>query len=148
MNSSGKVVAISISERKGIPKTNVNEANLIADFGIENDAHAGNWHRQVSLLAMESINKMKDAGLEHLIPGAFAENITTEFLNLPEILIGTKIEIGDTELEITQIGKECHSRCAIFNAIGDCVMPREGIFAKVLKGGHIKVSDIINIKGE
>ena len=140
----GKVLAISISKKKGIPKTNIDTANLIENHGIEGDVHAGNWHRQVSFLAIESINKMREAGIPKLRPGAFAENITTEFLILPEIEIGTKIKIGDEALlEITQIGKECHSKCAIFVKIGDCVMPREGIFAKVIKSGSIKPYDEI-----
>lgn len=140
----GKIIAISISKKKGIPKSNVDTARLIENHGIEGDVHAGNWHRQVSFLAIESINKMREAGIPSLRPGAFAENITTEFLTLPEIEIGTRIRIGDDAvLEITQIGKECHSKCAIFVKIGDCVMPREGIFAKVIKSGDIKAGDNI-----
>jgi len=134
--SSGKVVAISISKKKGIPKTNVQSAKLIENFGIEGDVHAGNWHRQISFLALESIDKMREKGLPNLRPGAFAENITTEFLKLPEIEVGTRIKIGkETELEITQI----------FFKVGDCVMPREGIFAKVIRGGEIFVGDEILI---
>lgn len=142
----GKVVAISISKKKGIPKTNVQSAHLIENHGIEGDVHAGNWHRQISLLALESIDRMRAKGLPNLRPGAFAENITTEFLTLPEIEVGTQIKIGkEAELEITQIGKECHSKCAIFFKVGDCVMPREGIFAKVTKDGEIFVNDEIII---
>jgi cyclic pyranopterin phosphate synthase len=140
----GKIKAISISKKKGIPKSNVKSVKLIEDFGLEGDAHGGNWHRQVSLLAVESIDKMRSAGLPNLRPGAFAENITTEFLVLPTLAIGTRIMIGlSTELEVTQIGKECHSKCAIFFKIGDCVMPKEGIFAKVIRGGEIKINDEI-----
>lgn len=102
--------------------------------------HAGNWHRQISLLAMESVQKMRDKGVP-VRPGAFAENLTTEFIDIPNLAIGTRVAIGDTELEITQIGKECHQKCAIFYRAGDCVMPREGIFAIVKKGGVIKVGD-------
>ncbi|GBD87254.1 MOSC domain protein [bacterium BMS3Abin03] len=146
LNLIGKVVAISISRKKGIPKRNVNSARLIANHGIEGDAHAGNWHRQVSFLAIESIEKMRKRGLPNLRPGAFAENITTEFLNVPSFEIGTKIKIGDSsELEITQIGKECHDKCAIYFKVGDCVMPREGVFAKVIKSGDINVDDDIHI---
>ncbi|MGK9369077.1 MOSC domain-containing protein [Melioribacter sp. Ez-97] len=146
MDPRGKVVAISISKKKGIPKTNVKSAKLIEEYGIEGDIHAGNWHRQVSFLALESIDKMRKKGLPSLRPGAFAENITTEFLELPELQIGTRIKIGnEVQLEITQIGKECHSKCAIFVKVGDCVMPREGIFAKVIRGGEIFVGDIIEI---
>jgi len=145
-NVIGKVVAISISKKKGIPKTNVKSAKLIENFGIEGDVHAGNWHRQVSFLALESINKMREKGLPNLRPGAFAENITTEFLELPDLEIGTRMKIGkEAELEITQIGKECHSKCSIFYKVGDCVMPREGIFAKVVRGGEIFVGDEIKI---
>ncbi|MDP4196774.1 MAG: MOSC domain-containing protein [Bacteroidota bacterium] len=140
----GKVVAISISRKKGIPKTNVSSTQLITNSGLEGDAHAGNWHRQVSLLAIESIDKMRQKGLPTLRPGAFAENITTEFIDLTEIKIGTRLFIGkEAELEITQIGKQCHSKCAIFDTVGDCVMPREGIFARVIRGGEIFVSDEI-----
>lgn len=142
----GKLNAISISEKKGIPKSNIMEAELIENWGINGDAHAGKWHRQISLLALESINSMIEKGLNNLKPGIFAENLTTEFLELPILNIGTKIKIGeDCLLEITQIGKECHSRCAIFEQAGDCVMPREGIFAKVIKGGKLKVNDTITI---
>lgn len=143
----GKIVAISISKKKGIPKTNVQSARLIENHGIGGDIHAGNWHRQVSFLALESIDKMREKGLPNLRPGAFAENITTEFLILPEIEVGTRIKIGkETELEITQIGKECHSKCAIFYRVGDCVMPREGIFARVIRGGEIFIGDEIIIE--
>jgi len=138
----GKIVAISISKKKGIPKSNILSAKLIENHGIEGDIHAGNWHRQVSFLALESIDKMREKGLPNLRPGAFAENITTEFIDLPHLEVGTRIKIGaDAELEITQIGKECHSKCAIFFKVGDCVMPREGIFAKVIIGGEIFVGD-------
>lgn len=142
--ATGKVVAISISVRKGTPKSNVPTAVLVPAWGIEGDAHAGQWHRQVSLLAIESIEKMRAKGLD-VGPGAFAENITTGFINLPNLAIGSRMRIGDTELEITQIGKECHSHCAIFKAAGDCVMPREGIFARVLVGGPIRVGDSVRI---
>ncbi len=142
----GKVIAISISKRKGIPKTNIDTANLIENYGIEGDVHAGSWHRQVSFLGIESIIKMKESGLPGLRPGAFAENITTEFINLPSLKIGTKIKIGeDALIEITQIGKECHSKCAIYFISGDCVMPREGIFGRVIKSGQIKPDDEIII---
>ncbi len=145
-NVAGRVAALSVSRKKGIPKSNVPCVKLIPEHGIEGDAHAGNWHRQVSFLAMESIQKMRDKGLARLRPGAFAENITTEFITLSELQPGTKISIGkDSILEVTQIGKECHSKCAIFHMIGDCVMPKEGIFAVVLKGGDIYVGDSVII---
>lgn len=143
---SGRIVAISTSKKKGIPKSNVSSAQLIEEYGIDGDAHAGNWHRQVSFLAMESITTMREKGLPKLRPGAFAENITTEFINLPNLHVGNKIKIGkEVELEVTQIGKECHTKCAIYFKVGDCVMPTEGIFAKVIKGGTIYVSDEVNI---
>lgn len=139
----GRVVAISISQNKGQRKTNIDKGRFIKDFGIENDAHAGPWHRQVSLLAMESIQKMIDKGLK-VGPGDFAENITTEGLDLTKLPLGTRLKIGKDVLgEVTQIGKECHTRCAIYYQAGDCVMPREGIFIRVIKGGEVKVNDRI-----
>jgi cyclic pyranopterin phosphate synthase len=142
---SGRISAISISQKKGTPKKNISSSNLIEDWGLEGDAHAGNWHRQVSLLANESIDKMREAGLPNLRAGAFAENITTEFINIPKLKIGTRLKIGNAELEITQIGKECHDKCAIYAQVGDCVMPREGIFAKVINSGSISVGEEITI---
>ncbi len=144
INTSGKVLAISVSAKKGIPKRNVRKAELREEWGIVGDAHAGNWHRQVSLLAMESIETMRAKGL-NVRPGAFAENITTQFLVLPELAVGTRVRIGDALLEITQIGKECHARCAIYYRAGDCVMPREGIFAKVVRGGMIEDGSEVEI---
>jgi len=140
----GRIKAISISQTRGTQKTNVLEAELKTGFGIVGDAHAANWHRQVSLLAVESIDKMVEMGAV-VSPGNFAENITTEGIyKLFELPIGSRLRLGENaELEITQIGKDCHSRCAIFEQVGDCVMPREGVFAKVIKGGFIKVGDII-----
>jgi len=143
----GRIVAISTSTRRGTPKSNRSEVLLIENWGMENDVHAGNWHRQISLLAMESVQKMRDKGVP-VRPGAFAENLTTEFIDIPNLSIGTRIIIGDSELEITQIGKECHQKCAIFYRAGDCVMPREGIFAIVKKGGVIKVGDTIIVNAE
>ncbi|RPI17711.1 MAG: MOSC domain-containing protein [Ignavibacteriae bacterium] len=140
-----KVTAISISKKKGIPKSNIASAKMIADYGIENDAHAGKWHRQVSFLAIESINKMRTK-LPGLRPGAFAENITTEFIDVPNLTIGSRLKIGnDAEVEITQIGKECHDKCAIYYRVGNCVMPTEGIFGKVIKSGEIFINDKIEI---
>jgi molybdopterin adenylyltransferase len=142
--AAGTVVAISVSERKGVPKTNVPSALLVPDWGIQDDAHAGNWHRQVSLLALESIEKIRAQGLD-VDPGAFAENITTQSVDLAHLSIGDRIAIGNAELEITQIGKECHSRCAIYQAVGDCVMPREGLFGRVTIGGTIHVGDPVRV---
>jgi MOSC domain-containing protein YiiM len=139
----GEVVAVSISRRKGEKKTNVHECKLIVDKGLENDAHAGSWHRQVSLLAVESIARIKNKGLD-VQPGDFAENITTKGLKLWEMPIGTQLKVGNRAIvEVTQIGKECHSRCAIYHQVGDCVMPREGIFARVIKEGIIRPDDSI-----
>lgn len=136
----GRIVALSISDRKGVPKRNVESVRLLEGYGIEGDAHAGSWHRQVSILAIESIERMKERGL-NLRPGIFAENITTENLDLSKLKVGDRILIGNVELEVTQIGKECPKPCAIFRKIGDCIMPREGIFARVVKGGEIRVGD-------
>lgn len=140
-----KVVSINISSRKGIPKDPIEIGDFVENFGLMDDSHGGDWHRQVSLLAQESIDKIKAMGLKDLSPGNFAENITTEGINLYELPIGTKLKIGDTIQEVTQIGKECHSRCAIFHTVGDCVMPKEGIFTKILKGGRVKAGDDIEI---
>ena len=136
----GKVLAVNVSLNKGERKTPAPEVTLRVNHGIEGDAHAGDWHRQVSLLAQESIAKMQALGLE-VKEGDFAENITTEGVDLVSLPIGTRIELGETLLEVTQIGKECHTRCAIFYQAGDCVMPKEGIFAKVLKGGVVRPGD-------
>jgi MOSC domain-containing protein YiiM len=139
----GKIVAINTSSAKGTRKKNVGQSRLIPDFGIQEDAHAGDWHRQVSLLASESIDKMVQLGLK-VGPGDFAENITTQGLDLLSLPIGTRFRMGaQALLEVTQIGKVCHTRCAIFYQAGDCVMPKEGIFARVLEGGEIQVGDEI-----
>lgn len=140
-----KVIAVNISERKGIVKHPVDKGYFKINHGMVGDAHAGEWHRQVSLLAEESIDKMTASGVEGLTPGKFAENITTEGIVLYELPVGTRLKIGETELEVTQIGKECHSSCEIRKLVGDCVMPREGIFTKVLKEGYIKAGDEIEI---
>lgn len=144
------IVAISISTKKGTKKTNVPQAKIIKDFGLEGDAHAGpsssKGHRQVSFLALESINKMKAKGLT-VGPGDFAENLTIEGLDLASLPLGAQLQIGSRVLlEVSQLGKECHTPCAIFYAAGDCVMPKEGIFAKVLRGGTVKVGDRIEVK--
>jgi MOSC domain-containing protein YiiM len=143
----GKIVSINISDKKGVRKKPVKEAILKTDFGIEGDAHASSkWHRQVSLLAIESIKKMQDKGLK-VNPGDFAENITTEGIDLLKLPVGTKMTIGDNiEVEVSQIGKVCHTRCEIYNQAGDCVMPKEGIFVKVLKGGKVTEGDKIVVR--
>jgi MOSC domain-containing protein YiiM len=139
-----KVHALSISERKGTQKHNVPAVELQAEHGIVGDAHAGPWHRQVSLLALESIAKMQAKGAD-VGPGAFAENITTEGLDVPNLHLGDRLRLGEVELEVTQIGKECHAHCAIYQQVGDCVMPREGVFARVLTGGRLQVGDAITL---
>ncbi len=141
----GEIVSINISDKKGVKKKGVDEALLVADHGLEKDAHAGDWHRQVSLLASESIDKMRDKGLT-LDAGDFAENITTRDIDLVSLPVGTRVRVGgEILLEISQIGKECHERCAIYYQAGDCVMPREGVFAKVLKGGLVKKGDGLEV---
>ena len=140
-----KVLAVSISKTKGVKKTNVDSARLLTGHGLEGDAHAGDWHRQVSLLAQESIDKMKALGAE-VSAGDFAENITTQGLELPTLAVGTRLAIGpDAVLELTQIGKECHRGCAIMQAVGTCVMPTEGVFFKVLRDGEVKPGDEVRI---
>jgi MOSC domain-containing protein YiiM len=140
----GKIVAVCTSKNKGERKKNVGQANLLVGLGLEGDAHAGFQHRQVSLLALESIEKMRKMGLD-VHPGDFAENLTTEGLTLPVLPIGTKLKIGEVLLEVSQIGKECHTRCNIYYQAGDCVMPKEGIFAIVITGGKVAVDDIIEV---
>ncbi|MFO7711625.1 MAG: MOSC domain-containing protein [Dehalococcoidia bacterium] len=142
-----KIVAVCRSEEKGTTKEPIAEGILTEDFGLEGDAHAdcGN-HRQLSLLATESIDKMRGLGLE-LNPGDFAENLTTEGLELASLPVGTRIAIGtDVRLEVTQIGKECHRGCAIYKQIGKCIMPKEGIFARVLRGGAVRAGDDIRVE--
>ena len=141
----GKVVSVNISEKKGTIKHPVEQIELRKGFGIEGDAHAGDWHRQVSLLDLSSFDKMHNNASVELKPGIFAENITTEGVDLWHLPVGTRLEIGDTLLEITQIGKECHRHCQVFRQVGDCVMPREGIFAKVITEGMIKAGQSIKI---
>jgi len=141
----GQVIAVCTSKTKGVPKQAVGSAKLVETHGIEGDAHAGRWHRQVSLLAEESIAKMRAKGLD-VGPGAFAENITTRGLDLPSLPIGTRLGVGsEALLEVTQIGKECHSKCAVFQQVGECVMPTEGIFARVLHGGAVTAGDRIRV---
>ncbi len=141
-----EIIAVCTSPEKGERKKNVGEGTLLRGKGLESDAHAGFAHRQVSLLAEESIAKMTDLGLE-VGPGDFAENLTTRGLDLVSLPVGTRLQAGDDAvIRVTQIGKECHDRCAIYYQAGDCVMPREGIFAEVLSGGKIKTGDVIKEK--
>ncbi len=140
-----EIISIALSKKKGTRKDPVEEATLLEDYGIEGDAHAGPWHRQVSFLASEAIERSRKQGLDVTF-GDFAENIATEGVDWLSIPIGTKVQLGDTALvEITQIGKECHNKCAIYYMAGDCIMPREGIFARVLKGGQIRCGDKMRI---
>ena len=139
-----KVVAVCISEKKGTMKFEVPEISLKKQHGIVGDAHAGDWHRQVSLLGSESVEKMKKT-FPHIPIGAFAENILTQGITLYELPIGTRLRVGEALLELTQIGKECHSDCAIRKQVGDCVMPREGVFTKVLEEGVVRAGDSIEI---
>lgn len=138
------ITAISTSDRKGIRKINTDTAELIEDFGLKGDAHGGQWHRQVSLLAQESIDSMREKGLD-VVAGNFAENLTTTGIDLTSLTVGTHVKIGATEMIISQLGKICHNRCAIYHQAGDCVMPREGIFGVVIKGGPIKIDDELEV---
>ncbi len=145
MGKEGVVVSLNISRKKGTVKEPVESVELKVDHGIVGDAHAGKWHSQVSLLAEESIDFMRNKGLE-LDFGAFAENITTKGIELAVLPVGTVLESGDVVLEVTQIGKKCHQGCEIFKQIGDCIMPREGIFAKVIQGGMLRSGDRLTVK--
>ena len=141
-----RITSINISPKKGTFKHPVEQAELRVDFGIVGDAHAGNWHRQISLLAQESIDKMTALGLSDLVPGKFAENITTEGIELFTLPVGTRLKLGECLVEVTQIGKECHQHCEIYKKVGQCIMPHEGIFVKVLKPGVLSVGDTILVE--
>nr|WP_319372618.1 MOSC domain-containing protein [uncultured Methanobacterium sp.] len=141
----GEVIAVCTSSKKQTRKININECLVEKNHGLMGDAHSSpETHRQVSLLALESIDKMRDMGLD-VHPGDFAENITTTGIKLVTIPIGTRLQVGDSIMEVTQIGKECHNRCAIYQQAGDCIMPREGIFARVITGGKVKTGDKVMI---
>ncbi len=144
MGGRGRVVAVSVSARKGEKKVPVPSVVLLPDHGVRDDAHAGPGIRQVSLLAEESIAKMRDRGLS-VGPGDFAENVTVAGLVLPALPVGTRLTVGSALVEITQIGKECHDRCAIYFQAGDCVMPREGVFARVIRGGRVAAGDAVEV---
>jgi MOSC domain-containing protein YiiM len=138
-----QIVSVNVSQAKGEKKTPVPSARVTREHGIESDAHAGAWHRQISLLALESIRKMQAQGLE-VGPGDFAENVTTEGIDLVSLPVGSRLHLGRrVRVEVTQIGKECHTRCAIYHQAGDCVMPKEGIFVRVLAAGEIRPGDTI-----
>lgn len=139
-----KVIGICISEKKGTQKNEVPRAKLIENFGIENDAHAGKWHRQVSLLSYEKIQAFREKGA-NVDFGAFGENIIIDEYDFRTMPVGTRFKIGEAILELSQIGKECHSHCAIFHSVGDCIMPREGVFTEVIVGGEIKIGDEVEV---
>lgn len=140
----GKIMGICISEKKGTAKKEVSQAHLIENFGIENDAHAGNWHRQVSLLSYETREAFKNRGAD-VIDGAFGENILVSGIDLINLPVGTLLRAGEVLLRVTQIGKECHTHCAIYHSMGECIMPNNGIFTEVLNGGILKKGDEISI---
>ena len=135
-----KVLAICISKHKGTLKNEVSEANFIEEFGIEGDAHAGKWHRQVSLLAFEKIDDFRNKG-GNVDFGAFGENLVVDGIELHKLPVGQQLQVGEVLLGVTQIGKECHDKCAIYYQVGECIMPKNGIFTRVLKGGKVKVGD-------
>lgn len=141
------VTSVNLSAKKTVRKTPGTSGTLVVGSGFEGDAHAGDWHRQVSLLAEESIAKMQEKGLD-VDAGDFAENITTRGIDLVALPVGARVRVGETLLEVTQIGKECHTKCAIYYQAGDCVMPKEGIFAVVVEGGDVSVGDEIVMLGE
>lgn len=143
-SKSGTVLAVCISARRGMQKKAVKRVELVTDYGITGDAHAGPGHRQVSLLSLSSIEKIKARGVE-TFPGIFAENIVTVGIELVSLPLGTVLSVGSSRLQVTQIGKECHSHCAIYEQAGDCVMPREGIFARVLEGGIVAEGDRVEL---
>ena len=142
----GEIRAICISEQRGTEKYEVPSAEFIEDFGIRNDAHAGKWHRQVSLLSFEQIEAFRDRGADVAF-GAFGENLVVEGYDFKSLPVGTQFRCGDVVLEMTQIGKECHSHCRIFKSVGDCIMPREGVFAVVVHGGIIRKGEILTCIG-
>ena len=143
-----RVIAVCRSDVKGVRKEPIAEGMMKKGYGLEGDAHAsGDWHRQVSLLATESIEKMRGLGL-NVGPGDFAENLTTQGIDLLSLPVGTQLAVGEEViLEISQIGKECHVGCAIFQQVGKCIMPKEGVFARVIKGGKVRAGDVISVKG-
>jgi MOSC domain-containing protein YiiM len=145
MSMMNKIVSLALSRKKGTRKTQVNEVDLVKDHGIRDDAHAGPWHRQVSFLSSENIEKAREGGLDVTF-GDFAENIATKGIDWKSVPVGTVVRLGDTAVvEITQIGKECHKKCAIYYAAGDCIMPKEGVFARVIEGGRIACGDLVEL---
>jgi MOSC domain protein len=140
----GKIMAVCISEKRGTQKKNIEKVRLIENFGLEGDAHGGNWHRQVSLLSYEKVRAFEEKGIS-VEDGAFGENLLVEGFDFKTLPVGTRFRCGEVLLEMTQIGKECHSHCEIYQAVGDCIMPREGVFARVLHGGMIQIGDVMEI---
>ena len=140
----GKIMAVCISEKRGTQKKNIEKVRLIENFGLEGDAHGGNWHRQVSLLAYEKVRAFEEKGIS-VEDGAFGENLLVEGFDFKNLPVGTRFRCGEVLLEMTQIGKECHSHCEIYQTVGDCIMPREGVFARVLHGGMIQIGDELEI---
>lgn len=140
----GKIMAVCISEKRGTQKKNIDKVRLIENFGLEDDAHGGNWHRQVSLLSYEKVRAFEEKGTS-VEDGAFGENLLVEGFDFKTLPVGTRFRCGEALLEMTQIGKECHSHCEIYQAVGDCIMPREGVFARVLHGGVIQIGDEMEI---
>lgn len=140
----GKIMAVCISEKRGTQKKNIEKVRLIENFGLEGDAHGGNWHRQVSLLSYEKVRAFEEKGIS-VEDGAFGENLLVEGFDFKTLPVGTRFRCGEALLEMTQIGKECHSHCEIYQAVGDCIMPREGVFARVLHGGMIQIGDEMEI---
>lgn len=140
----GKIMAVCISEKRGTQKKNIDKVRLIENFGLEGDAHGGNWHRQVSLLSYEKVRTFEEKGIS-VEDGAFGENLLVEGFDFKTLPVGTRFRCGEALLEMTQIGKECHSHCEIYQAVGDCIMPREGVFARVLHGGVIQIGDEMEI---
>ncbi|HIX62812.1 MAG TPA: MOSC domain-containing protein [Candidatus Mediterraneibacter colneyensis] len=143
----GKVIAVCTSPEKGTQKKNVGQALFVEDFGIQGDAHAGKWHRQVSLLSYDKIREFRERGAE-VEDGAFGENLVVEGIDFRTFPVGTRLQCGEVVLEMTQIGKECHHGCQIFQKMGECIMPREGVFARVVHGGVIKMGDVMQVTGD
>lgn len=138
-------MAVCISEQRGTKKINITKGDLVENFGIKNDAHAGDWHRQVSLLCYDRVEEFRSLGAD-VDDGAFGENLLVSDIDFKRLPVGTRLKCSDVVLEITQIGKQCHSHCDIFHQVGDCIMPREGVFAKVIIGGIIKTGDIMHVE--
>ena len=143
----GKVIAVCVSEQKGTQKKNVGSAQFVEDWGIQGDAHAGKWHRQVSLLSYDQVEEFRARGAQ-VEPGAFGENLLVEGFDFKSLPVGTRFGCNGAVLELTQIGKQCHAHCQIYRQVGDCIMPREGVFTRVLRGGVVRVGDELTILKE